>query len=95
MRAPFYVQEPSAASAVTVLDPRPGERVLDLCAAPGASRLRLRPAWREPACCGVMKLFRKRAAILLSNIERMGVRNAVVSSCEVERLCGRLCAFFG
>ena len=31
----FYVQEPSAASAVTVLDPRPGERVLDLCAAPG------------------------------------------------------------
>ena len=31
----FYVQEPSACSAVTVLDPQPGERVLDLCAAPG------------------------------------------------------------
>ncbi len=31
----FYSQEPSASSAVTLLDPQPGERVLDLCAAPG------------------------------------------------------------
>ncbi|MGN0776079.1 MAG: hypothetical protein ACI4MM_05305, partial [Candidatus Ventricola sp.] len=31
----YYLQEPSALSAVSVLDPRPGERVLDLCAAPG------------------------------------------------------------
>ena len=30
----FYSQEPSAASAVTALDPQPGERVLDLCASP-------------------------------------------------------------
>ena len=31
----FYVQEPSATSAVTVLDVQKGDRVLDLCAAPG------------------------------------------------------------
>ena len=31
----FYSQEPSASSAVTVLAPHPGEKVLDLCAAPG------------------------------------------------------------
>lgn len=31
----YYMQEPSAMSAVTVLAPRPGERILDLCAAPG------------------------------------------------------------
>ena len=31
----FYMQEPSALTAVTALDPQPGERVLDLCAAPG------------------------------------------------------------
>ena len=31
----YYLQEPSALSAVTALDPRPGERILDLCAAPG------------------------------------------------------------
>ena len=31
----YYIQEPSAMAAVAVLSPRPGERVLDLCAAPG------------------------------------------------------------
>ena len=31
----YYVQEPSAAGAVTVLDPKPGDRVLDLCAGTG------------------------------------------------------------
>ena len=33
----FYLQEPSALSAVSALNPQPGERVLDLCAAPAAS----------------------------------------------------------
>ena len=35
----YYMQEPSAMSAVTVLAPRPGERVLDLCAAPGGKSI--------------------------------------------------------
>ena len=36
----FYSQEPSASSAVEALDPQPGERILDLCAAPGVRRPR-------------------------------------------------------
>ena len=90
----FYVQEPSAASAVTVLDPRPGERVLDLCAAPGGKSAQIAACLAGTGLLWSNEVIRKRAAILLSNIERMGVRNAVVSSCEVERLCGRLYAFF-
>ena len=31
----WYLQEPSAMAAVAALNPQPGERVLDLCAAPG------------------------------------------------------------
>ena len=31
----YYIQEPSAMAVVSLLDPKPGERVLDLCAAPG------------------------------------------------------------
>ena len=31
----YYLQEASAMSAVALLDPRPGERICDLCAAPG------------------------------------------------------------
>ena len=52
----FYVQEPSACSAVTVLDPRPGEKVLDLCAAPGASPPRLPGCWPGKGCSGPTRL---------------------------------------
>ena len=31
----YYIQEPSAMAPVTLLEPKPGERILDLCAAPG------------------------------------------------------------
>lgn len=41
----YYVQEEIALTAVVALDPQPGERVLDLCAAPGAKPLRSPCAW--------------------------------------------------
>ena len=37
----YYIQEPSAMAVVSVLDPKPGERVLDLCAAPGGKSTHL------------------------------------------------------
>jgi 16S rRNA (cytosine967-C5)-methyltransferase len=37
----WWVQDVAAAMAVPLLDPRPGERVLDLCAAPGSKTLQL------------------------------------------------------
>ena len=40
----YYMQEPSAMSAVTVLSPQPGERVLDLCAAPGGKSTQIAAA---------------------------------------------------
>ena len=40
----FYSQEPSAMSAVTALDPQPGERVLDMCAAPGGKSTQIAAA---------------------------------------------------
>lgn len=40
----YYIQEPSAMAPVEALDPRPGERVLDLCAAPGGKRPKSPPA---------------------------------------------------
>jgi len=75
----YYLQEPSAQSAVTALDPRPGMRVLDLCAAPGgksghaAGRLNGEGFLLSNECVG------SRARILGYNLERLGVRNAAVS----------------
>lgn len=90
----FYVQEPSAASAVTALNPHPGERVLDLCAAPGGKSTQIAAALAGRGLLWSNELVKSRARVLLSNLERMGVRNGVVSSCHPDMLCGRLAGFF-
>ena len=90
----LYVLEPSAASAVTALAPVPGERVLDLCAAPGGKSTQIAARLAGKGLLWSNEIVRSRANILLSNIERMGVRNAVVSSCRPDALCEGLAGFF-
>ncbi|WP_286166965.1 RsmB/NOP family class I SAM-dependent RNA methyltransferase [Clostridium sp. D33t1_170424_F3] len=90
----FYSQEPSAASAVTVLDPLPGERVLDLCAAPGGKSTQIAALLMGKGLLWSNEIIKSRANVLLSNIERMGVRNVAVSSCRPDVLCERLAGFF-
>ena len=90
----FYSQEPSASSAVTLLAPEPGDRVLDLCAAPGGKSTQIAACLCGKGLLWSNEIVRSRANILLSNMERMGVRNAVVSSCHPEALCGGLAGFF-
>lgn len=90
----FYSQEPSAASVVTVLDPLPGERVLDLCAAPGGKSTQIAALLAGKGLLWSNEIVKSRANVLLSNMERMGVRNAVVSSCRPDVLCERLAGFF-
>ena len=90
----FYVQEPSACSAVTVLDPRPGEKVLDLCAAPGGKSTQIAGLLAGEGLLWSNEIVKSRAQALLSNMERLGVPNAVVSSCHPQRLCQSLQGFF-
>ena len=47
----YYLQEASAMSAVALLDPQPGERICDLCAAPAANPPKLPDGWQEKASC--------------------------------------------
>ncbi|WP_283607557.1 RsmB/NOP family class I SAM-dependent RNA methyltransferase [Faecalispora anaeroviscerum] len=90
----FYSQEPSAASAVTVLNPQPGEKILDLCAAPGGKSTQIAALLAGKGLLWSNEVVRSRAIALLSNLERMGVSNAVVSSCHPETLCETLSGFF-
>lgn len=90
----FYSQEPSAACAVTALDPHPGDRVLDLCAAPGGKSSQIAALLEGQGLLWSNEVVKNRANILLSNLERMGVRNAVVSSCYPDVLCPALTGFF-
>lgn len=90
----FYCQEPSASAVVTVMDPRPGEKILDLCAAPGGKSTQIAAALGGQGLLWSNEVVSSRVPALLSNIERLGVRNAVVSSCRPDVLCGRLAGFF-
>lgn len=90
----FYVQEPSAMSAVTALDVRPGEKVLDMCAAPGGKSTQIASRLAGTGLLWANEVVRPRAHILLSNIERMGVKNAVVSNMEADKLASKLAGFF-
>ena len=90
----FYSQEPSAMSAVTVLNPQPGERVLDMCAAPGGKSTQIAALLNGEGLLWSNEYVRKRAQILLSNVERMGIRNCVVSSTHPDRLAEGLRGFF-
>lgn len=90
----FYAQEPSAASAVTLLQVQPGDRVLDLCAAPGGKSSQIAAALQGTGLLWANEIVKGRAQVLLSNMERMGVRNAVISCEHPQKLCGRLRGFF-
>ena len=90
----FYSQEPSASCVVTALDPRPGERVLDLCAAPGGKSTQIAGRLRGEGLLWSNEVVRGRAGALLSNLERLGVQNAVASCCHPQRLCEALRGYF-
>lgn len=89
-----YFQEPSAMSAASVLSPSKGDVVLDLCAAPGGKSTQLASFLQGTGVLWSNEIVRNRANILLSNMERCGVRNCVVSSCDPETLCEALSGVF-
>lgn len=86
----FYIQEPSATSAVSMLDVQKGDFVLDLCAAPGGKSTQIGAKLGGTGLLWSNEIVKSRANILLSNIERMGISNAVVSNCYPEVLCSQL-----
>jgi len=90
----YYLQEPSALCAVSVLDPRPGERVLDLCAAPGGKSTQIAGLMQGRGLLVCNEPVSSRAQILSRNVERMGVKNAVVVSAMPDQLAPRFPAFF-
>ena len=74
----YYLQEASAMAPVELLDPKPGETVLDLCAAPGGKTTQIAGKMMGEGLLVCNEINPKRAKILSRNIERMGVANALV-----------------
>jgi len=81
-------------SAVTALDPRPGERVLDLCAAPGGKTTQIAAMMNGLGLLFANEYVRSRANILVSNIERMGISNAIITSLHPDAIAQRFPNWF-
>ncbi len=96
----YYLQEPSAMVAAALLAPRPGERVLDLAAAPGGKSTHtaalmagppgrvsaLRRALSAEGLLVANDVHAGRARLLADNLARCGVVNVLVTNDEPERL---------
>lgn len=90
----YYIQEASAMAPASVLGACPGERVLDLCAAPGGKSTQIGAAMKGEGLLVCNEIHPARARILSQNIERMGIGNALVVSHEPAVLAQRFPGFF-
>ena len=90
----YYLQEASAMSAVALLDPQPGEKVCDLCAAPGGKTTQIAGRVAGSGFLRCNEIIPKRAKILSRNIERMGVANALVTNEHPQRLADKYAGYF-
>ena len=90
----YYIQEASAMVPAVLCGAQPGERVLDLCAAPGGKSTKLGASLRGEGVLVANEIHAGRAKILSSNIERMGIRNAVVTNETPQRLSSRFPSYF-
>ena len=90
----YYLQEPSAMAPAGALEVLPGERVLDLCAAPGGKSTQLAAAMGGRGVLVANEIHPGRARVLLENLERLGVENAVVLCEKPDRLLQHFGAWF-
>ncbi|MFN3346685.1 MAG: RsmB/NOP family class I SAM-dependent RNA methyltransferase [Candidatus Bipolaricaulaceae bacterium] len=84
----FYVQEASQLFPANALAPKPGERILDLCAAPGGKTTQMAQYMEDQGVIVANDVSPKRIQALLSNVYRLGTRCVVVTECPGEQFPG-------
>jgi len=82
----YYIQEPSAMLPGAVLGARPGEKVLDLCAAPGGKTVQIAADLKGEGLLVSNDISSDRVKALVKNIELCGIKNAVVTNDTPEKL---------
>ena len=90
----YYIQEPSAMSPGAYLPIEPGDRVLDLCAAPGGKSTQLAARMKQEGVLVSNDISASRVKALLKNLENFGNRNGIVTSETSERLAGKWPGYF-
>lgn len=90
----YYIQEPSAMMPASQLPVEPGDRVLDLCAAPGGKTTELGAKLKGEGVLVSNDISASRAKALVKNVELFGIKNAVVVSESPDKLAERLEGYF-
>ncbi len=90
----FYIQEPSAMTPASMLPVKPGDRVLDICAAPGGKSTELAAKLRGKGVLFSNDISNSRAKALLKNLELFGTENGVVLSEAPGKLTERFKGYF-
>ena len=90
----YYLQEPSAMSTGAAADVREGERVLDVCAAPGGKSTQVGAALKGKGILVTNDISASRTKALLKNVELFGLRNAVVLNESPDRIASAFPSFF-
>ncbi len=90
----YYIQEPAAQAVAEILDPKPGERILDLAAAPGGKTTHIAGKMQNQGILLANEIHPKRVWDLAKNLERWGARNVLIANETPERLAERLPEFF-
>lgn len=90
----YYIQEPSAMAPAEYLQAKPGEKVLDLCGAPGGKSTQIAADMQGEGILVCNEIHPARAKILSENVERMGICNAVVANESPQRLAEAFPEYF-
>jgi 16S rRNA C967 or C1407 C5-methylase (RsmB/RsmF family)/NOL1/NOP2/fmu family ribosome biogenesis protein len=90
----YYLQDPGAMAVGALVDARPGDRVLDIAAAPGGKTTHLAALMANEGLLVANDVSRARAKDLVGNVERCGVRCAVVTAEAPERLAEHFGSWF-
>jgi len=90
----YYIQEASAMAPVKALSVEAGDRVLDLCAAPGGKSTQIGLDLKGEGILISNEIVSSRAKILSENIERMGIGNALVISEDPRDISSKFSLFF-
>ena len=90
----YYLQEPSAMTPASRLVSKPGDRVLDLCAAPGGKATELGAHLHGKGVLVANDISASRAKALLKNIEVFGIRNSFVVNEVPAKLAENFPEFF-
>ena len=90
----YYIQEPSAMTPASLLPVEPGDRILDLCAAPGGKATELAAKREGRGFLLANDISVSRAKGLLRNLERFGIANMAVCSEHPRKLLARFAGYF-